>query len=137
MPFSRADCRSLVHILSSHNAAPESLVIGNASALLSANLSHFTWQSLLVRILESPAIVIVMAINHAPSDNKQAKNNPKYMMAETKMYHQLREAVEMHLSNGDMGDLFLQVLEEFSHDETVLVKIRDLYEAYYEDMYTA
>jgi hypothetical protein len=36
-----------------------------------------------------------------------------------------------------MGDLFLQVLEEFSHDETVLVKIRDLYEAYYEDMYTA
>ena len=78
-----------------------------------------------------------MAINHAPSDNKQAKNNPKYMTDETKMYHQLRKAVEMYLSNGDMGDLFLQVLEEFSHDETVLVKIRDLYEAYYEDMYTA
>jgi hypothetical protein len=78
-----------------------------------------------------------MAINHAPSDNKQAKNNPKYMTAETKMYHQLREQIESTLSNGDMGDLFLQVLSEFSHDETVLVKIRDLYEAYYEDMYTA
>jgi hypothetical protein len=77
-----------------------------------------------------------MVVNHKPSDSKQA-NNPKYMTAETKMYHQLREAVEKNLSIGDMGDLFLQVLSEFSHDETVLVKIRELYEAHYEEYYTA
>jgi hypothetical protein len=77
-----------------------------------------------------------MAINHAPSDSKQA-DSPTHMMVQTKLYKQLREQVEGTLSNGDMGDLFLQVLEEFSHDDVVLVKIRDLYDAYYEDIYTA
>lgn len=77
-----------------------------------------------------------MVVNHKPSDSKQA-DSPTHMMVQTKLYKQLREQVEGTLSNGDMGDLFLQVLEEFSHDDVVLVKIRDLYDAYYEDIYTA
>lgn len=59
------------------------------------------------------------------------------MLVQTKLYKTLRTEVETTLSSGDMGDLFLQVLEEFSHDDAILTHIKALYDAFYEDMYTA
>jgi len=59
------------------------------------------------------------------------------MMVQTKLYERLRTEVEETLSNGDMGDLLMLVLEEFSHDDVVLTHIKHLYDAFYEDMYTA
>lgn len=61
----------------------------------------------------------------------------KDMLVQTKLYTRLRTEVEETLSIGDMGDLFLKVLDEFSHDEVVLTQIRALYESFYEEMYTA
>jgi hypothetical protein len=59
------------------------------------------------------------------------------MLVQTKLYKKLRTEIEETLSIGDMGDLLLQVLDEFSHDDVVLVHIKALYETFYEDMYTA
>lgn len=59
------------------------------------------------------------------------------MTAQTRLYTRLRTEVETTLSIGDMGDLFLLVLDEFKHDEVVLTKIRALYESFYEEMYTS
>jgi hypothetical protein len=61
----------------------------------------------------------------------------KDMLVQTKLYKKLRTEIEETLSIGDMGDLLLQVLDEFSHDDVVLVHIKALYETFYEDMYTA
>lgn len=61
----------------------------------------------------------------------------KGMLVQTKLYRQLRTEIEEYLSIGDMGDLLLKVLEEFSHDEVVLTHIKALYEAHYEEMYSA
>jgi hypothetical protein len=59
------------------------------------------------------------------------------MLVQTKLYKKLRIEIEETLSIGDMGDLLLQVLEEFSHDDVVLTHIKALYDSFYEEMYTA
>lgn len=59
------------------------------------------------------------------------------MLVQTKLYKTLRTEIEETLSSGDMGDLLLQVLEEFSHDDAILTHIKALYDTFYEDMYTA
>jgi hypothetical protein len=59
------------------------------------------------------------------------------MLVQTKLYKKLRTEIEETLSIGDMGDLLLQVLDEFSHDDVVLAHIKALYDSFYEELYTA
>jgi hypothetical protein len=61
----------------------------------------------------------------------------KDMLVQTKLYKKLRIEIEETLSIGDMGDLLLKVLEEFSHDDVILVHIKALYDSFYEELYTA
>ena len=83
------------------------LGVWNASADLNANFSAGTGQSLLVRNLGSLVIVMGMAVNHKPSDNKQA-NFPKdwgvyFSMRWWKNHYEISEGIT-HMRNRAGGD---------------------------------